>query len=69
MPTMTHPDRVEQAPVELICSTVTGGVDTHQDTHTAAVIDRRAGCWGIASSRPPGRVCRAAGLAALGSGC
>jgi len=45
MPTMTHPDRVEQAPVEqapveLICSTVTGGVDTHKDTHTAAALDQ-----------------------------
>ena len=40
MPTMTHPDRVEQAPVELTCSTVTGGVDTHKDTHTAAALDQ-----------------------------
>jgi transposase len=44
MPTMTHPDPVEQtcthtAGGELPGGEVTGGVDTHSDTHTAAVLD------------------------------
>jgi hypothetical protein len=34
MSTMTHARAGEQC-----CSPVTGGVDTHKDTHTAAVLD------------------------------
>ena len=32
--------RVEQARVEQACCVVTGGVDTHKDTHTAAALDQ-----------------------------
>ncbi len=45
MPTMTHPDPVEQTRTqqvidpELAGGEVTGGVDTHGDTHTAAALD------------------------------
>ena len=35
MPTMTQPSTGEQT-----CTLVTGGVDTHQDTHTAAALDQ-----------------------------
>ena len=37
MPTMTHPQS-EPQPVSS-AGRVTGGVDTHKDTHTAAVLD------------------------------
>ena len=43
MPTMTYPTTAsEQTYIE-----VTGGVDTHKDTHTAAALDAsgQAGCW------------------------
>ncbi len=32
---------------------VTGGVDTHSETHHAAVLDRLGGTWATGSSRPP----------------
>jgi len=35
MPTMTQPSTGEQT-----CTLVTGGVDTHQDTHTAVALDQ-----------------------------
>lgn len=37
MPTMTHPVPTSQPPAST--ARVTGGVDTHKDTHTAAVLD------------------------------
>ena len=61
MPTMTHPDPVEQThsgptgegPTG---EGVTGGVDTHKDTHTAAVLDPTGRLLGDRqfSATPPG---------------
>ena len=39
MPTMTQPVHGSQPPVVTGLVEVTGGVDTHKDTHTAAVVD------------------------------
>ena len=39
MPTMTQPVHGSQPPVVTGSVEVTGGVDTHKDTHTAAVVD------------------------------
>lgn len=43
MPTMTHPEPAPQLSVE-----VTGGVDTHKDTHTAAALDAAGRTLGVA---------------------
>jgi len=31
---------------------ITGGVDTHLDSHVAAALDVRGACWGLNSSGP-----------------
>ena len=40
MPTMTQPQPTLTRPGELIPVLVTGGVDTHRDTHTAVALDQ-----------------------------
>ena len=45
---MTNPDRPVREVVE-----VTGGVDTHADTHTAAALDQVGACWAPRPSPRP----------------
>jgi transposase len=68
MPTMTHPDPVEQTHSGPTGEGVTGGVDTHKDTHTAAVLDPTGRLLGDRqfSATPPGYTALLAWLRSFG---
>ena len=63
MPTMTQPATLPSRRRDR--REVTGGVDTHKDTHTAAVVDARPGAGAPGVPDQHGRLPRVAGLAAL----
>ncbi len=47
---------------------ITGGADTHKDTHIAAALDSTGQLWAVISSRPPRPAMRPTGwLLSLGS--
>ena len=64
MPTMTQPEPAPQPTVE-----VTGGVDTHKDTHTAAAVDAAGRTLGAAQfpTAPAGYAGLLAWLRGLGT--
>ena len=64
MPTMTQPESAPQSTVE-----VTGGVDTHKDTHTAAALDATGRTLGVAQfpTSPAGYAGLLAWLRSLGT--